>query len=64
MSAGFNYQSAKDVLRWEKLSRKQHIKYIMVVGSIVHLGDKQFQEYLDERSFVEIDAEALAELYK
>ena len=45
MSAGFLYESAKDVLRWHNLSVKQHINTIMRIGTLTHLDDEAWVKF-------------------
>ncbi len=64
MSVGFLYQSAKDVLRWSRLSVSLYIKTVMAVGSIYHLTDKQFEDYKNENEYLEVSLEELEAFYE
>jgi hypothetical protein len=50
MSASFYYESAKDVLRWHKMSVKKYIKTVMNIGSMIYLDDKTFSSLLTRSS--------------
>jgi len=63
MGSSYLYQSAKDVLKWNNLSVKDHIKTVMSIGQLVHLNDEQFEEVKNSSEFLEVDAEALRKLY-
>ncbi len=41
-AVGFNYQSVKDNLKWNGLSRKKFAHIILAVGRYLVLGDEDF----------------------
>lgn len=61
---GFIYESAKDQLRWNGLSVKDHINTVMSIGNLLYLDDKKFEEVKDKNNFIEVTKEDLLKIYK
>ncbi len=64
MSAGYHYESAKDVLRWEKLPVRSYAKFVMSIGALVHLSDDDFEKFKNRSEYVEVDLEQLKKMYE
>ncbi|MDM5264678.1 hypothetical protein PF327_10775 [Sulfurovum sp. XTW-4] len=44
MSVSFLYESAKDTLRWHRLSVQKHIGTVMSIGNMLFMDDKSYGE--------------------
>ena len=63
MGAAFIYESAKDVLRWNNLSVKEHINLVMRIGNYLNMSDKDFEDVKNKNEFLDITLEDLNRMY-
>ncbi|MCK5744477.1 MAG: hypothetical protein KAH30_07035 [Caldisericia bacterium] len=64
MGASYNYQSAKDVLKWNKVSIRDNINTVMRIGILVNMRDENFNDIVNENEFLEISKDDLDNMYK
>ena len=57
----FVYNNAKDVLEWNDLSVKQHIKNLMTIGALYGMPDKDFIKFKNDNGFLEVSRDQLKE---
>ena len=60
--ASFNYSSAKDVLKWEGISRRLYIHDVMRVGLLVGMPDKQWNTVKMNSDAFMLDGDAINKL--
>lgn len=61
---GFVYESAKDVLKWNSLSVKEHIYAVMSIGNLLYLDDKGFDNFKNKNNYSDVTKEELLKIYK
>jgi len=60
----FVYQSAKDQLKWNNLTVKNHISVIMLIGDLSNASKEDWEKYKTENNYIGITKEELDEFMR
>lgn len=64
LSRAFLYESAKDNLKWNNLSEKEHIYTVMKIGEYRYFSDEDFAKLINSSSHLSVSEDDILSMYK